>query len=261
MSQNKRAIKIERRLNLVSKFNRTLLMKSTILSMCLLILSCQHEQKRTFNKVLDEGSCEEALVQVPETSSTFKVVDVSKQATGTLISYSLTGVSYIAQVVVDLTFGLASKIVLCTPDMITALSANGTPNADLSQKLCLSRGQTNLVSDDRNRDSRQPAALAPIKQKVEPSGLDLIPKSNIAGKVYEGTKSFRCPDVSSLGQSIRRVAQCYAKRGGEANFQKATKTLESISNSQHFYECLPQSEIELFTKELAQYRHLGGKDE
>lgn len=190
------------------------------------LLSCtssSHRQK--FNKYLQGNDCDQALLMVPENQDQYKITSVTKQAGETLISYSLSGAAYATQIVWDVTVGVTSVVILCAPFYALAMASNSSSLAGVdAQKLCV------------------PADINPL----------MAPK--LGKNTYEQTETLRCPDVTGLSQSIRKVAKCYNQKGGVEAQKKAIQTLESVTQSGRFYNCLPNDEINGFTKELTDYR-------
>ncbi|MGZ3769936.1 MAG: hypothetical protein ACXVCP_09900 [Bdellovibrio sp.] len=175
-----------------------------------------------FANHINNDDCDKALLVVPENQQTYNIASVTKEAGGTIISYSLTGAAYVTQVVWDVTVGATSAVILCAPAIAVAV-AEGS-NAHVNGNLCI------------------PADIKPI----------LSPQ--LGKNTYKNTETLRCPDVSGLSKSIRSVAQCYSKKGGTDNFRKAVSTLESVTKSGSFYRCLPSEELSAFTKDLSEYK-------
>lgn len=191
-------------------------MRALVIAFLVFISACTTSEK--FEKHIASENCEEALREAPHNKNDFKLISESQYAAGTVLSYSVTGTAYAADVLVFLSTEVVLSIMICSPIILIdgSLHANGNISGH-----CI-----NSVSKD----------------------LDTNP--NLGSKTYEATKPFRCPRVDTISQAVRKVASCYVKKGGTENNEKALKTLQSVRKSEPFYRCLTPSEREVFTQEF-----------
>lgn len=183
----------------------------------LCFIACQSQSPK-FNEEIKSQQCEYALENVPENDKTYTYLRTAQVNGGKLLSYSLTGVAYSAEILFDLTIGVVGGVILCSPTILanTQASAGNNPAG--------------------------PAYCFPYQGQ--------LPWSPPLGrKVRNATKSFECPNLDGLSQNIRSVAKCFADRGDNENRQRALKTMESIENSKDFYKCLSSNERNEFTKQ------------
>jgi hypothetical protein len=185
--------------------------------------SCSSKSKVDFDKNLQQTQCEEALETVPENQSIYKLNDKIEKTTGTVLSYSFTGAAYTAQVVWDVTVGVAAVTIMCAPTIALSMAAKG--EAGKLNPYCLSGDLKPLLSPPLGKNT------------------------------YKNTESWRCSEVTPVSQSIRKVARCFSNRGTKENFTKALNTLEAVANSGAFYSCLPTNELNAFTQDLNEYRN------
>jgi len=182
------------------------------------ITSCSAPQKR-FEAQLQSQNCEAALEQLPENDSTVQLVKGSQQALGTAAAYTFIGASYTAEVLWDFTAGTVVLVALCSPMLLitTASSVSISPHY-------------------RNEDgtNRYPGCF--------PGKVGALSSPPLGRRAKAATQSLRCPDLTSLSQSVRSVASCFERRGDEVSRSQARQALEALQKSDRFYECLPEQE-------------------
>lgn len=173
-------------------------------------------------EAIEAGRCDEALKEVSKQDPDTKIADTSKQVAGTLLSYSLTGVSYTAEVLWDFAGGTVMFVGLCSPWIVT--SAAGIAGAGYT-------GSSNAT----------PWCF--------PGKINALSAPALGRKTFQATKNFRCPSVVPISQSIRAVASCYVAKGDNQSLVKARQTLNALQGSEDVYECLPLEEKVAIQKE------------
>ena len=181
--------------------------------------SKSHEQVR--QDAIEAGRCDDALKEVSKQDPGTKIADTSKQVAGTLLSYSLTGASYTAEVLWDFAGGTVMFVGLCSPWIVTSAagmvgsnySSNGTPTP-----WCF------------------------------PGKINALGAPPLGRNTFKATKNFRCPSVVPVSQSIRAVANCYFTKGDDQSLVKARQSLNALQGSKDVYECLPEEEKQTIQK-------------
>lgn len=171
---------------------------------------------------LEEGRCDDALKEVSKQDPGTKIADTSKQVAGTLLSYSLTGVSYTTEVLWDFAGGTVMFVGLCSPLVLAATVGSVGPG--------------NYSSPN------------PLSPWCFPGKLSTLGAPPLGRKTFAATKNFRCPSVVPVSQSIRSVASCYVKKGDEQSLVKARQSLNALQGSVDVYECLPDEEKQAIEK-------------
>ncbi len=177
---------------------------------------------KTFDKYIAAGRCNEALERIPEESSGLKLISKTKQAAGTALSYSLTGVSYTAELIWDISGGAITFVALCGPMIALMIATNSSgPQMDGSTPLLCLPGNPRALSSP-------------------PLGRNM----------YDSTLDLRCPDLSPITHSIRKIANCYKQHGDQASLKKAYQSLQALRSSGNFYSCVPKSDQDLINQEI-----------
>jgi len=163
-------------------------MKQRKLSLAALILICFAlnscvASRRDFTDAISSGRCEDALEQIPENGAGIKLVSKTKQGAQTLLSYSLTGASYTAEIAWDAAGRTAMFVVLCGPGMALSAAASATGGEASIANPCF--------------DGKFGALDAP----------------KLGQNTFVNTQNLRCPDLSPLSRSVQAVATCYKSRG------------------------------------------------
>ncbi|MES2855293.1 MAG: hypothetical protein V4692_05495 [Bdellovibrionota bacterium] len=205
-------------------FSRAIL-TSLIVTSIVFSTACSHQQKE-FESEITAGRCEDALDRIPENDPMIKLANRTEQATGTIVSYAFAGMNYSAEVLWDVAGGTVMFVALCAPT-IAALALHNGPVF----------GNANCF----------------------PGDIGALGAPPLGRKSLEDTKHLRCPDLTGLSRSLRRVSTCYASRGGPVNLKKASDNLESLQRSSEFYSCLPEAEQTLVKNELAKIQALLGQ--
>ncbi len=175
-------------------------------------VGCAHTQQR-FAKDLDESRCEDALTNLPERDTFVQITDRAKVVGGSALSYSATGVAYVADVVVTVAGATLVFVALCGPILLlSSTSGGGGGNGSSGGPICI------------------PADLSGLK----------LPR--FGEQTYESTQGLRCPDLSGTSRSIRKVVSCFADRSDLESLQKAKLTLEVLAGSEKFNECVSAEE-------------------
>lgn len=202
----------------------------TLLSMkkiLIFVLSCSlvHcKSSEKFEQNLLQNSCDEALQDLPENQPAYHLMSKAQEVSGDVLSYSAAGAGYTAQAVWNVTASVGAVVILCAPILIivAAASQGGGSSGSYNGPPCF-----------------------------VPSDITAIWAPPWGSQARKNTEHWNCPDVDGISRSVRRVAQCYATRGGDQNRQKALASLRAVEGSNFFYRCLSADERELFLRDLA----------
>ncbi len=180
--------------------------------------ACTTSLKR-FDTAIDANHCEEALEKLPENEMGAKLLSKTQEASGKTLSYALTGMSYTAEVLLNVVGGTVMVVALCGPSVAAGIWAT-----DGRAGICL------------------------------PGRIDALSPPNIGRQTYQATENLRCPNLVPMSRSMRKVAACYLKRDTKDALEKAHKSLLAIQESKDFYNCLPTEEKQAIGIELEQVR-------
>lgn len=189
-----------------------------LVSLSLNLAACRSEQK--FEQKILENKCEDALEDLPENQTGYKLISKTQELSGLVLSYSATGAAYTVQVLWDVTATVGSVTILCAPTIAVV-----------------------AASKENGHENIQPYCFTGDIKKIQAPYL--------GKETYKNTESWRCPDVDTISRSIRKVAHCYLERDGQDNRNKALSSLKSVEKSGTFYQCLSNKERESFLKDLA----------
>ena len=161
-----------------------------------------------FEKALAQGRCTDAAENIPENDGSIKFLGRVDRATGTVISYAATGAGYTADVALTIVGGAILYSVLTLP---IALPTQPVYAGDPSY----------------------PKAAGDIN----------LPTSKLGSAIYNGTSAMRCPDLTALSTSVRRVAACLSKQTDKVeNLTSAKKTLDSVAGNRDIMNCITPEE-------------------
>lgn len=188
-------------------------------------LGCTTNRTKHFEAALDGGRCEEDLEYIPEDGGALRFIGKANQTAGTALSYAATGVGYTADVAVTVVGGSVILIALCSP--LVLASASGVP-----------------VSYSETRHHANMCFPTP-------SGLRL---PAMGAAAYRTTAELRCPDLTSLSKSMRRVAACEERKNQIIAFERAKQTLITIEGNADFLTCVSSEEKIAVRTDLARLR-------
>ena len=190
-----------------------------LLSFSLLNISCAHTRTKNFESALAGGRCEDALENIPEKDGQIKFLGEVNRTTGQVLSYAATGAGYTADVLLTVAGGAVLFTVLCAP--LLAVGASGWP-----------------TSLDGSVNTGPQTPYGPCL----PVNLSHLSLPHLGKDIYEGTEAMRCPDLTALSKSVRRVATCSEARETPAALTLAKKTLSSVVNNKDFMSCITADE-------------------
>jgi hypothetical protein len=177
---------------------------------------CATERKKKFEDALAGGRCEQAYENIPEYDKTLKFVGRVDRAAESTLSYAATGAGYVSDVVLTVVGGAVIMVGLCAPIAALAIATNSSVTVPADQNPCF-----------------------PM-----PDGIH--PPANGA-KIYRATEEMRCPDLTALSRSIRRVADCQTRAGTP---DKARITLQSVTSNKDFMGCITSEEAAALKADL-----------
>ena len=202
-----------------SRSVRLLVATSFILS-----ASCSTNRAKKFDSALEAGRCEEALEYVPEDGGALRFIGKANQTAGTALSYAATGAGYTADVAVTIVGGSIVLIALCSPAYFAgAVGAQPTSSSPQQGPLCF----------------------------PTPSGIKL---PTMGASVYRSTAELRCPDLTGLSRSMRRVAACEERKDRPTALERAKQTLVTIESNADFLTCVSSDEKTAVQTDLARLR-------
>ena len=200
------------------KRSRTRGLVAAMLALSLALPGCAHQRTKRFETALSEGRCEAALENVPENDENVKYMGKAQRAGGTALSYAVTGAGYTADVVLMVAGGAVLFTALCGPGLIVAMAATGT--GVFPSQLCI------------------------------PADLDNVKTPTLGRDAYRSTASWRCPDLTALAHSVRRVSNCYEAKDDKPSLERAKQTLESVVRNEEFMGCITQDEASGLRQDL-----------
>lgn len=192
--------------------------KISLFVLSLSLFSCQTSPHK-YTQEIQNKNCEQALEQIPENETSYKFLRSTQSSAGKVLSYSVTGAAYTAEVLLDVTIGTVGAVILCSPAILSSsgVTQRGAYSGEITP--CLPENGLMLWSPPLGRNTRNK------------------------------TRTWECPSLDGLSQKVREVAQCFSNRGDNDSKMKALKTLESLEKSEKFYECLSVNERNEFTKQ------------
>ena len=197
-------------------------MKRIRIAWCLVVslslTSCAHQRTKRFEAALSEGRCEAALENVPENDENVKYMGKAQRAGGTALSYAVTGAGYTADVVLMVAGGAVLFTVLCGPGLVVALAAHGT--GVFPSQLCI------------------------------PADLNNVKAPTLGKDAYRSTAAWRCPDLTALAHSVRRVSSCYERRDDKPSLDLAKQTLDAVVKNEEFMGCITKDEASSLRQDL-----------
>lgn len=151
-----------------------------------------------------------------------RLVDSTGQALGTVVSYTLATGTAMAEYTVKLVIGVGGTLVICSPALALEVAAKGDLKGELGGRCLVYVG------------GGFSETLSPI--------------DNMTKSVFRKTAGMRCPNVDNISEDIRKLAQCYDKKGEK---QLAHRQINSIKQDKEFFQCLSDKEKEEVNKELS----------
>jgi hypothetical protein len=183
-------------------------MKFVLPFVLLLAISCSTATQKIRDNQMVGGVCEQKFKETKLHKGQYIWQKVGETTT-TGMSYLVTGLGYSTDFAVSFTSGVIAGVGLCSP--IIALDAltsqNGTQISNVSGE-CI--GEVGVFA-----------------------GEYLNPK--LGPKAFQGTKSWRCPNVDPVAFGLVKVADCYQDMGQRA---LARAQLQKITHSEVFRTCL-----------------------
>ena len=161
-----------------------------------------------FEKALAQGRCTDAAENIPENDGSIKFLGRVDRATGTVISYAATGAGYTADVALTIVGGAIIYSALSLPRALPVLPV-----------------------------------YAGDPPSPQPAGDITLPSTKLGSTIYDSTSSMRCPDLTALSKSVRRVAACLSKQTDKVNnLASAKKTLDSVASNRDMMSCITPDE-------------------
>jgi hypothetical protein len=172
---------------------------------------CTSTSEQKFESSLNNGQCEAALEHVPENDGTIRYVGQAQRAAGTVLSYAATGAGYTADVLITVVGGAVIFTAVCGPMLAAQVLSTQQPGQNYPFN-CL------------------------------PVDLSKVKPTRIGASVYKETAELRCPDLTALSRSMRRVAGCEEKKEKRETLERANKTLTTLSDDANFMACITEDE-------------------
>ena len=169
------------------------------------------------------GQCTAALESIPENEGSLKYLGRINRTAGTVVSYAATGAGYTADVLLTIVGGAVIFTAVCGP-MLAA-----------------------QVYSSHQAGTNYPFNCLPID-------VSNIKAPRIGASVYKDTEELRCPDLTALSRSVRRVASCEEKKDKRDALERADKTLTTLSNDNAFMACITTDEKSAVGQDLFRIR-------
>ncbi|MFP5386063.1 MAG: hypothetical protein ACLGHN_08300 [Bacteriovoracia bacterium] len=139
------------------------------------------------------------------------------EGTGTSMSYLATGLAYSTDIAISFTGGVVAAVTVCSP--LIALESAARSNGTISGE-CVGKVSGKAIS---------------------------ILNPNLGTKAYEGTSSWRCPDLDAIALGLVAVSDCYKEQD---DIRRARDQLHQIIDSRVFQECLTSKTMRKIKKKL-----------
>ena len=185
--------------------------------------ACQKPPKK-FENYIAAQKCEKALEELPQKDMNISFAGQAEVAAGKALSYSVAGLGYTTGFLLKVVSGTVLFVGVCAPVALAA-SYSSTPVESLPFEACPGVEGANRV-------------------------YEKVPGTRLGDRALKATTSWRCPDLTPVSRSLRSVSRCYAARGDAKSLKKAKATLESISSSPYFQDCIEDQEKALVLKRL-----------
>ena len=177
---------------------------------------CARERKQRFDQALEARQCDMALENIPEYDENVKFLGRIDRAAQSTLSYAATGAGYVSDVVLTVVGGTVILVGLCAPTIALIALAESASVIDNSH------------------DGYEHLGCLPMPKGVHP------PRSG--QKIYRATEDMRCPDLTALSKSVRRVTACYERTELPVDLQKTQVSLRSLTSNAEFMGCVSPAE-------------------
>ncbi|MBC7712323.1 MAG: hypothetical protein H7177_03235 [Rhizobacter sp.] len=185
--------------------------------------SCSTMKHKDFTALVENGKCEEALKNVPD-SSISNFIKQTKRVSGAAASYALTGITYGGEVTFVVVGGIVVGLAICSPLIAAETAAKGSGNIS---------GECFVAAEK-------------VLNKHSDGTKEFYGK-----KIFDKTSNWRCPDLSDFSQNLREVATCYENKKDYTSLEKAVEQLDIIRNTEFQEECVDDSERTEITKQYS----------
>ncbi len=188
------------------------------LFLVLLLISCSTKPDSKFKKLISQGKCEEASINIPD----FKIQKASAHAQaipGKGASYVLTSVAYGADIVIYVTSGIVLPVIICSP-FIALDSSNGE-----IASACVQSFHAGFTE-----------------------GKGMSNKNSFGHRTYQNTSNMRCPDFDFTVAHIMEVASCYEKNNEKS---KALHQLYNLKDRKALGGCVQSKHLKDIEKRIA----------
>jgi hypothetical protein len=197
---------------------------SCLIAIAFVVNGCASARTKKFESALQGGRCEEALENIPEHDKNLKFAGSTQRAAGKVLSYAATGAGYTADVLLNVGTGVLIGTAICAPFIALALGSRADfSNADIGA--CYPKEAFNLVN------------------------------TKMGESAYKNTEDWRCPDLTALSQSVRKVAKCHSSAGTNQGMKNALTTLSAIKSNRKFMNCITDREKETLLSEYSSYEN------
>ncbi len=188
-------------------------MKTLFISLALLA-SCASNSEKKFRKLLDQGKCEEASINIP----LFEVNKASSKLqsyTGRTISYILTGAAYGVDSIYFVAGGIILPTIVCGPLIILSDRLGTASNTHYKSK-----GGEKCFESVHNKTQK----------------YDIFEnRKNFGKEVYNKTLKQRCPNFDFAVKPIIEIADCYHKTG---DIKKSMDQLQILFSEEAMGGCI-----------------------
>lgn len=165
-------------------------------------------QPAKIDNFINEGSCDQALKELPLQNTTYQVTSNAIQAGGVVLSYSATGAAYTAQGLWNVVSVGGTFVLSCAPAI--ALVA-----ATLASSSGVGHGASYIGPD---------LCFFPID-------YDAVMAPSFGESTYNATKAWRCPYTDPIEKAYKSVASCYSRKGDMAGEENALKSFQAYKET------------------------------
>lgn len=184
---------------------------------------CANHAARDFESKLASGQCTAALESIPENDGSLKYLGRINRTAGTVVSYAATGAGYTADVLVTVVGGAVIFTAVCGPMLAAQVLSSSQPGQNYPFN-CL------------------------------PIDVSNVKAPRMGASIYKETEELRCPDLTALSRSMRRVATCEESKDKRESLERANKTLTTLSNDEAFMACITTEEKSAVGSDLFRVR-------
>jgi len=189
-------------------------------------VACAHQVDPKLAQFVDTGQCENGSQYLFQKGDRPPVRSRVSQVILLPLSYVAIGLGYTTNVVLVLAGGVVVGAVVCSP--LIALDVASSGDGRMSGE-CVSEVAGAVISEES--------------------------LTALGDAIYDGTKKWRCADLTPLSREIRAVARCYTNRRSPGDLDKARQQL-GVLGQNRFASCVSDEERQAVGDALREIQRL-----